>query len=68
MWAKNNVELLVCFESYSYSKKVQDRVSGSKGDQLAAFSWQLANCRGRPVCLPELALVIDTDSDSDGEP
>ena len=24
-------------------------------------------CRGKPVCLPEPALVIDTDSDSYGE-
>ena len=42
----------------------RDRVSGSKRNQYAAFSWQLANGRGRPVCLPELALVTDTD----GEP
>ena len=45
-----------------------NRKSGSKRNQLAVFSWQLANCRGRPVCLPELAVVFDTDTDGDGEP
>ena len=48
-----------------------DRVSGSKGNQSAVFSWQLANCRtghsedveellnrrDSPLWLPELVVV-----------